>query len=74
MASHALNYDVAPASDTARVYSICFFDRGLVVPRVQLLEADTDEEAISAAQSMNRVLAWELWDRHRLVAAIPPGQ
>lgn len=71
MASHALSNDFSASSDAARVYSICFFDRGLVVPQVTLIDATTDADAISQARSMNRFTVREIWDRHRLIAVIP---
>lgn len=71
MASHAFQEQIAPLQTTPRVYSICCFDRGLLVPRVQLLEAATDEEAVSEARSMHRNKSRELWHRHRLIAVLP---
>lgn len=55
-----------------RVYTACFFDQGLVVPRVKVLEAPTDDDAISELRSLNRFTERELWHGHRLVAVIPP--
>lgn len=72
MASGALRNDPAASGDVVRVYSLCFFDRGCVVPRVQLLDAYTDEEAIEAARSTNRFKRREIWLRHRLVGILRP--
>ena len=72
MVSHPLIDDQPAAQDALRIYSVCSFDRGIVVPRVQLLEAVTDEEAVSAARSMDRFKSRELWHRHRLIAVFAP--
>jgi hypothetical protein len=53
-----------------RVYTLCLFDPGRLVPRVQLLDAATDEDAIAEANSMSPGTRRELWHRHRLVASI----
>lgn len=72
MASVAFKDEIAPASASAtRVYSICLFDPGFVVPRVTLLEAQSDEAAINAAHEMNHGSGHELWDQDRLVVAVP---
>ena len=70
MASHA--HPVAPHNETARVYSVCSFDRGSDVPQVKLFDAATDEEAILAARSMDSFKRRELWHRHRLVRVFAP--
>jgi len=71
MASLAFTDSAASASPgSSRFYSVCSFDRGLVVPRVTLLEAYSDDEAIRAVSAMSRFFERELWDRHRLVAVI----
>ncbi len=70
-ASIAAPIDFAPPAAAARVYSVCCFTNGLVVPWVRLLDATSDEEAIKEARSLNRFSKRELWDRHRLVAVIP---
>lgn len=51
-----------------RVYTICSFDPGQVVARVKLIDAETDQEAVEEARSIDRFKRRELWDRHRLVA------
>ena len=72
MATHASMDDAAHSlQNLSLVYSVCFFESGLIVPRVSLLEAASDDEAVSAAYAMNRFSMRELWDRHRLVAVIP---
>ena len=55
-----------------RVYTLCSFDGGLIVPKVQLIDAATDDEAVARARGTNMWNLRELWDRHRLVAVIPP--
>jgi hypothetical protein len=55
-----------------RVYTLCSFDRGLVVPKVQLIDAVTDDEAVAFAGGSNLCSLREVWDRHRLVAVIQP--
>jgi hypothetical protein len=55
-----------------RIYSLCVFERGAIVPRVQFLAAHTDEEAISSARTSSSFCTRELWLRHRLVAAFKP--
>ena len=59
-----------PSRSQMRVYTICFFDRGLLVPRVTLIDAASDEEAVSEARSMSPWTRREVWDRHRPVATI----
>lgn len=70
MASHA--HPAAPLNETARVYSVCSFDRGSAVPQVKMFDAATDEEAILAARSMNLFKRRELWHRHRLIGVFAP--
>ena len=60
-----------PLSDL-RVYTICHFDAGLLVPRVKLFDGASDEEAIAEARAINPWSRCEIWDRHRLVATIRP--
>jgi hypothetical protein len=74
MASRAqhLDADVAFPGDAERLYTACFFNRGAVVPQVQLLAANTDEEAIADLRSSHIFTTRELRDRHRLVAVIAP--
>jgi hypothetical protein len=70
--AHRLCKRPAEALSLGRVYAACCFDTGLVVPRVKLLEANTDAEAITELCSSDRRTRRELWDGYRLVAAIPP--
>ena len=51
-----------------RIYSLCFFKDGFVVPEVQLIDARSDEEAIESARMNRGFTTREVWDRHRLVA------
>ena len=57
----------------SRVYSLCSFDPGLVVPEVELIDAETDEEAVGLARRRKHRMRRELWDHRRLVVTIPPG-
>src|SRR5215203_1128873 len=41
-------------------------DLGWIVPEVQFLDAENDEEALSIARSMRPGMTREIWDRHRL--------
>jgi len=61
------------APPSLRVYSLCSFDRHLVVPTVELIDAQTDADAVFVARSRKLTMRRELWDRHRLVASIPPN-
>ena len=54
-----------------RVYCICSFQGGAVVPTVELIDAETDEEAVGIARRRNLVATREIWERHRLIARIP---
>ena len=56
-----------------RIYSLCSFDPDLVVPQVELIDAETDEEAVGLARRRKFTMRRELWDRRRLVASLPPG-
>ena len=38
------------------------------------IAAESDEEAIAELRSSHVFMTRELWDRHRLVALIPPGE
>ena len=57
----------------SHVYSLCFFRAGGVVPDVKLIEAASDEEAVESARGSLSFTTREVWDRHRLVAVIPPA-
>jgi hypothetical protein len=62
----------SPTSERVpRSYSLRSFAPGLRTPWLDLIEARSDEEAIAVAKKTNTGLPRELWDRHRLVAAIP---
>lgn len=54
-----------------RVYSICSFGPQMVVPDVELIDAESDEDAITLARSRRFGMRREIWDRHRLVATVP---
>jgi|1186.fasta_scaffold23674_4 hypothetical protein len=56
-----------------RVYSLCSFETELVVPVVELIDAETDEDAVSMARSRKFTMRREVWERHRLVAVIHPA-
>lgn len=56
----------------SRIYNICAFKAGCVVPEVSLLEAGSDEEALHVASSAFAFAVREVWDRHRLVAVLKP--
>lgn len=55
-----------------RLYRICLFERGAVVPRVQLISAPGDEQAIALANGIDPSAEREIWERHRLVAHFQP--
>lgn len=61
-----------PLQLLSRVYTICTFDRGLVVPNVRLIDAETDDEAVAFASDCSLSSVKEVWERHRLVAVIEP--
>jgi hypothetical protein len=54
-----------------RIYRVCLFEPGAVVPKVQLMSATSDEQAIAQASTIDPSAEREVWDRHRLVAQIP---
>jgi hypothetical protein len=54
---------------TYRLYTMDGFGR---FARVQLLEARDDDDAIHLAFAKKLAVSSEIWDRDRLVAAIPP--
>jgi len=56
-----------------RVYSVCFFRDGAIVPDVRLIDAGSDQEAVDSARGNLAFTTREVWDRHRLVAVIPPA-
>lgn len=55
-----------------RLYRICCFERGAVVPTVELVSAAGDEHAIELARSCNPTIEREIWDWNRLVAHLQP--
>jgi hypothetical protein len=63
--------ETEPTSDQVRVYSLCLFNTGEVVPTVALIDAATDAEAIAIGSASQQFKRREIWDRHRLVAVIP---
>ena len=63
--------DVAGES---RVYCVCLFPRGAVVPTVKLVEAANDAEAVRLATVINPSGEREVWDHHRLVARLGPDR
>jgi len=44
-----------------------------MVPDVTLIDASSDLEAIELARVSRSFTTREVWDRHRLVALIPPS-
>ena len=54
-----------------RIYRVCLFEPGAVVPKVQLMSATSDEQAVALASTIDPSAEREVWDRHRLVAQIP---
>jgi hypothetical protein len=72
---HADHHSTASIEQEAvhRIYSVCFFRDGFLVPDVKLIDASSDEEAIESARMNRSFTTREVWDRHRLVAVIPPG-
>ena len=63
----------AAVRESPRVYSLCSFDAELIVPVVELIDAESDEHAIALARSRGFRTRREVWDHHRLVAALPPA-
>jgi len=57
-----------------RIYRVCLFEPGAVVPKVQLMSATSDEQAVALASTIDPSTEREVWDRHRLVAQIPAVQ
>lgn len=58
----------------SHVYSICFFERGFIVPEVSIIAADSDAEAVAEARTRRLFTTREVWDRHRLVTLIPASK
>jgi hypothetical protein len=44
------------------------------IERVELIEAENDEEAVIAGKALNHTATCEIWDRDRLVARLPAFQ
>ena len=57
---------------TNRVYSVCFFGKGWIVPEVQFVEAATDKDASDLDGSMRPWMTREVWQSNRLVRVLPP--
>ena len=69
--------DAMPSScqkNGLRMYRICLFKPGAVVPSVELFSAHGDEQAIEFASSIDPSAEREVWDLHRLVAQLPAGR
>ena len=58
--------------ETARLYSLCLFDRDRADPEVRLFEATDDHQALAFASSMGPWMTREIWEGHRLVRVLPP--
>ena len=56
---------------SSRVYFLCSFDIDALVPRVEFIDAETDQDAVAMARRRMFTTRRELWDHHRLVANIP---
>jgi hypothetical protein len=63
--------EIKGLEEAHRVYRICLFDCGAVVPAVELFSAQNDEQAVAFARSINPSAEREVWDWHRLVAHLP---
>jgi len=61
-----------PPSEALRLYSDGFFGPDWLVPEVQFVEANSDDEALAAIRSMRPSLTREVWQSHRLVRVLPP--
>jgi hypothetical protein len=57
-----------------RIYRVCSFLPGAVVPRVQLVSAVDDDQVIALANDIDPSAMREVWDRHRLVVEIPANR
>jgi hypothetical protein len=55
-----------------RLYSLCLFERGWIVPHVRFLHAENDLDALALAKSLDPWMTREVWDEHRLVDVLPP--
>jgi hypothetical protein len=62
---------LVPEATSGRLYSVCFFEKGWIVPDVHFLEAENDQEALDRARSIKPWMMREIWDRHRLVRVLP---
>lgn len=51
-----------------RVYCVCFFPTGAVVPEVKLVKAANDGDVIQQTKTKYPSGDLEIWDDHRLVA------
>ena len=59
---------ILSTEEVLRLYTVCVFDEGLLVPWVRLVDARDDCEAIALARAIHPSKRREIWDRHRLVA------
>ena len=55
-------------------YRLYRLDGAEKIEAVELIEAETDEDAVKAGRAMNHTATCEIWDRDRLVARIPAIQ
>lgn len=70
---HRVPTATEPQGVTSHVYSVCYFGLGFMVPDVTLIDASSDLEAVELARVSRSFTTREVWDRHRLVALIPPS-
>jgi hypothetical protein len=61
------------AEPQARIYTVCSFEPGSVVPQVHLIDALNDGDALFEARARHAFMVREVWDRHRLVGVIQPA-
>ena len=62
------------SSIEVHIYRVCSFTPGAVVPRVELIGATCDQEALLVASTIEPQAERELWERRRLVAQMPAMQ
>lgn len=56
-----------------RIYRVCSFEKGAVIPRVELIKASSDAQAVEMARNLNSSPQCEIWEGHRLVGEFSPG-
>lgn len=61
------------AAPESRIYTLCFFEAQSIVPKVVLIDASDDAEALAEAGTRLGFTTREVWDRHRLVGVIEPA-